>query len=342
MIEKKLGGRNMPFYFVRDDITQMKTDAIVNAANQDLKQGGGVCGAIFAAAGEKELSNACDQLSPINTGEAVITPAFQLPSQLIIHTAGPVWRGGNEREEELLRASYRNSLQLAIDNQLESIAFPLISSGIYGYPKEQALEVATSEIEKFLVNNELHVYLVIFDDKALQISEHLKKEIEHFIDQQAVHHIEKRFSRSEIHVKEAASIRLEDFPKFQLEQNSSLDQFLQQADETFSEKLFRMIDERELTDPEVYKKANLDRRLFSKIRSNSHYQPKKITVLALAIALELDIEETQELLKSAGFTLTRSTKLDLIVEYFIRENQHDIYSINEVLFHYHQPVLGSV
>lgn len=331
----------MPFYIIRDDVTNLKVDAIVNAANTELREGGGVCGAIFERAGREKLTAACELVSPIKTGQAVVTPAFDLPAAFVIHTAGPRWQDGSQGEAELLKASYRNSLKLAEEHQLNRVAFPLISSGIYGFPKELAFQIARETIENFIETSELTVYLVLFDRQAVKISEDLKLDIERFIDEQAVHHMEKRFRRSVQETCEDSTISFNDFPNLESARRSTLDDFLNEVEEPFAEKLFRLIDERGLTDPEVYKKANLDRRLFSKIRSNPNYQPKKSTALALALALELSLEDTQEFLGSAGFTLSKSTKMDLIVEYFIRENRYDIYTVNEVLFAYHQPLLGT-
>lgn len=331
----------MPFYIIRDDVTNLKVDAIVNAANTELREGGGVCGAIFEKAGREKLAKACELVSPIKTGQAVVTPAFDLPAAFVIHTAGPRWQGGSKGEVELLKASYRNSLKLAEQHELNRVAFPLISSGIYGFPKELAFQIARDTIEDFIETSELTVYLVLFDRQAVKISEDLKLDIERFIDERAVHHIEKRFKRSIQETREESTISFNDLPTLESARRSTLDDLLNEVEEPFAEKLFRLIDESGLTDPEVYKKANLDRRLFSKIRSNPNYQPKKSTALALAIALELSLEETQELLGAAGFTLSKSTKMDLIVEYFIRESRYDIYTVNEVLFAYHQPLLGT-
>ena len=164
----------MPLTIVRQDITKMKVDAIVNAANTELRMGGGVCGAIFKAAGAIELQAACDRLAPIKTGEAVITPGFALPAKYIIHTAGPIYNHNKaEQCRQLLRSAYTNSLQLAISNQCKSIAFPLISSGIYGYPKDEALQVATSAIQDFLADHHLDVYLAVLDKTVLVGNEEL-------------------------------------------------------------------------------------------------------------------------------------------------------------------------
>ncbi|MCL1941232.1 MAG: macro domain-containing protein, partial [Synergistaceae bacterium] len=173
----------MPLTIVRNDITKMRVDAIVNAANTSLSMGGGVCGAIFSASGAAKLKTACNQLAPIQTGEAVITPGFGLPAKYVIHAAGPVYQGGKHGEEKLLRSCYTNALDLAQKNGCKSIAFPLISSGIYGYPKDEALAVATSAIGKWLLENDMDVSLVVFDKTAFELSRKLNSEVKAFIDE---------------------------------------------------------------------------------------------------------------------------------------------------------------
>ncbi|MDR0424839.1 MAG: macro domain-containing protein [Clostridiales Family XIII bacterium] len=160
----------MPLTITHADITTLRVDAIVNAANVGLAMGGGVCGAIFTAAGPRQLQAACDRLAPINTGDAVITPGFGLPAKFVIHAAGPIYRDGKHGEEGLLRAAYTNSLKCAVENNCKSIAFPLISSGIYGYPKDEALSVATSAISGFLTGNDIDVSLVLFGNASFAIS----------------------------------------------------------------------------------------------------------------------------------------------------------------------------
>ena len=177
----------MPLTIVRQDITKMNVDAIVNAANTDLRMGGGVCGAIFRAAGERELQAACDAVAPIKTGAAVITSGFALPAKYVIHAAGPVYSFWHKRQSrELLRSTYIESLKLAEENGCESIAFPLISSGIYGYPKDEALEVARSAIEEFLRGHDMEVYLAVFDRSSFRISQALLGAVESYIDQHYV------------------------------------------------------------------------------------------------------------------------------------------------------------
>ena len=341
----------MPFTIVRQDITKMKVDAIVNAANTDLQMGGGVCGAIFKAAGAAQLQAACDKLAPIKTGEAVITPGFNLPAKFVIHAAGPVYRYQNaEQSEKLLRSAYMESLRLAIENNCESIAFPLISSGIYGYPKDEALQVATAAIQDFLINNDIDITLVVFDKSAFTVSRELLGAVESYIDEHYVdtHQIKRRkLLDVERQAISEADERANIFNEPLLEEMlapigapAPLDDLVGNLDEPFSQMLLRLIDAKGMTDVEVYKRANLDRKLFSKIRSNKGYMPSKRTAIALAVALELSLEETDDLLKRAGYALSHAVKFDVIVEYFITNGKYDIFEINEVLFEYDQPLLG--
>ena len=311
----------MPFTIVRQDITRMQVDAIVNAANTELIMGGGVCGAIFNAAGASRMQAACDRVSPINTGGAAITPGFDLPAKYVIHAAGPVyhhWIG--EENERLLRSAYTESLKLACAYQCESIAFPLISSGIYGYPKEEALQVAISAIRDFLVNFEMDVYLVIFDKTTFEISETLLCAVESFIDDNYVdcHRIHRR---ELLDVERQAMIS---------QPVQDLEEMMDALSEPFHIALLHLIDAKGKTDPEVYKRANIDRKLFSKIRKGNGYIPGKRTILALAIALELTLEETDALLKKAGYALSNSQKFDVIVAFFLLNRKYDIFDINQV------------
>ena len=345
----------MPFSIIRNDITKLHVDAIVNAANTSLQMGGGVCGAIFSAAGADRLQAACDNFAPIQTGEAVITQGFNLPAKYIIHAAGPVYRSGQHGEEALLRACYINSLELAVKYNCESIAFPLISSGIYGYPKADALRVATSAIRDFISEHDIDVSLVVFDKEALAVSEDLLGAVESYIDE---HYVEEhRIMRRELLDAERqalSDIKMLDMtvamPLMTEEAvvaetisapvGATLDDLVGNLDEPFSATLLRLIDAKGKKDSEVYNLANIDRRHFSKIRSNAEYAPSKPTVLAFAIALELNLDQTEDLLERAGFALSHSRKFDVIVEYFIQSRKYDIFEINEVLFSYDQPLLG--
>lgn len=331
----------MPFEIIRNDITKVHTDAIVNAANKALKKGGGVCGAIFDAAGNEQLQKACDKIGNCNVGEAVLTPGYNLPAKYIIHTVGPIWQDGSYGEAMYLANCYKNSLKLAFEHNLESIAFPLISSGIYGYPKDQALRIAISTISKFLLKNDMQVYLVVYDKQAIMLSEKLFSSIKRYIDDNYIdeHRIKYQNSRSiedyEIQLPEIYSSEM------MYRESRSLDDVMKNLDESFTQMLLRLIDDKNMTDIETYKKANIDRRLFSKIRSDIGYKPSKSTAIAFAIALELSLDETQDLLSKAGFTLSHSSKFDLIIEFFIKNANYHIFEINEALFSFDQSLLGA-
>ena len=350
----------MPLEIVRNDITLMRVDAIVNAANEHLLMGGGVCGAIFAAAGADALSKACAKIGSCKTGDAVLTRGFALPAKYIIHAVGPIWRGGETGEIELLAACYDNALALARRQGIKSIAFPLISSGIYGFPKDVALSVATARIGAFLRENEMLVYLMVFDRASFQLSEQRFRSIQSYIDDRTATATETLDARRLASRSQAAatppsakrpasaktdascgSIQPTISHHAPAPSNKALEQMLQRAGESFTQRLLRLIDERGMTDPEVYQRANLDRRLFSKIRSNRDYRPAKNTALALAVALRLNLDETADLLRRAGYALSPSNRADLIVEYFLREENYDIFEINEALFAFDENLLGS-
>ncbi|MCM1329171.1 MAG: macro domain-containing protein [Ruminococcus sp.] len=323
----------MPFTIVRQDITKMQTDAIVNAANNQLRMGGGVCGAIFKAAGYIKLQEECYKVSPVKTGGAAITPGFALPAKYVIHAVGPVYQQSNVEEcEKLIRSAYTNSLKLAAENGCVSIAFPLISSGIYGYPKDEALRVAISAIKDFLAENDMDVYLVIFDRASFAVSEKLLGDVESYIDE---NYVDEHF----ISRREMSVVYCEEVQNFDLK--PSLEDFIEELDEPFNTTLLKLIDAKGKTDTEVYKRANIDRKLFSKIRTGKGYMPSKRTILALAVALELTLNETDDLLERAGYALSHSQKFDVIVEFFIVNGKYDIFEINEVLFKYDQPLLGA-
>jgi O-acetyl-ADP-ribose deacetylase (regulator of RNase III) len=315
----------------------MKVDAIVNAANSSLLGGGGVDGAIHAAAGP-ELFEECLTLGGCKTGSAKITKGYRMPCKYIIHAVGPQWQGGKHGEKELLESCYQTSLELAKSHQCESIAFPLISAGIYGYPKDQALKVAMDTIRDFLFENEMMVYIVIFDKAAYQISEKLFADIAEYIDDNYVDaHTDYR--RESIRLQ-APTMAYEVCESKCLMPEEDLDSKLKQMDESFAEMLLRKIDEKGMTDAECYKKANIDRKLFSKIRSNMQYKPSKQTAIAFAIALELDLDETEDMLRKAGFALSHSNKFDVIIEYFISRGNYNVFEINQVLFAFDQSLLG--
>ena len=414
----------MPFEIVRNDITKMRVDAIVNAANTSLLGGGGVDGAIHRAAGI-ELLDECRKLGGCKTGEAKITKGYKLPAKYVIHTVGPIYRGGSSGEEELLKSCYRESLALAKSYNCESVAFPLISAGAYGYPKEAALRVAIEVISDFLLENEMKVYVVVFERAAHTISANLFKKIAEYIDDKYVYDnydfrfesrrasyyadisaaptlapryeeapiceeasqyeepvascdegepfssslfdgydsmesitkkkaekkIEKSFdeepeeeseaeNKSEMLLHVSSHTPLFYYSSGSISAEDYLKAKLRKLDESFSQMLLRKIDEKGITDAECYKKANIDRKLFSKIRSDMHYKPSKPTVIAFAISLELSLEETNEMLKKAGFALSHSNKFDIIIEYFILNGNYNVYEINQALFAFDQSLLG--
>ena len=325
----------MPLIIVRNDITKMSVDAIVNAAKKSLLGGGGVDGCIHRAAGP-ELLQECRTLGGCRTGEARITGAYRLPCKYVIHTVGPVWNGGRCGEREQLASCYRTSLALAKEYGCETVAFPLISSGIFGYPKDQALRVAVDAISGFLAENDMTVYIVIFDRAAYATGNKLFADIAAYIDDHYVdaHTDSRRERMRRIGVVESRTLTA---PMAA----SGLDEALAHLDAGFSETLLKLIDRSGKKDAEVYRKANVDRRLFSKIRNNPDYKPSKPTAVAFAIALELSLPETRDLIARAGYALSPSSKFDVIIEYFITQRDYDIFKINEALFAFDQSLLGA-
>lgn len=352
----------MPFQIVRNDITKVKADAIVNTANPKPKFASGTDAAIYTAAGKKELLQARKEIGDIAVGNVAVTPAFKLAAKYIIHTVGPAWKDGKHGESELLCLCYEKSLDLARELKCESIAFPLISTGVYGFPKDQALQIAIKVISKFLLEHDMKVTLVVFDRKSFELSGKLFVGVDEYIDE---HYVAKRTKseydlvygfdeRSEVEYCRLRRNRIREEEEdvsggisepLMLEEHCSsdtdtLDDMMAQIGETFQQKLLRLVDEKGMSDVEVYKKANIDRKLFSKIRCNKEYKPKKKTAVALAIALELDLKETEDLLGRAEMALSPSNKFDLIIRYFIMNHIYDVYTINMALFKHNQPILG--
>ena len=329
----------MPLEIVRQDITKMTVDAIVNAANESLLGGGGVDGAIHSAAGPKLLAE-CRTLGGCKTGQAKITKGYNLPAKYVIHTVGPIYKDGKQGEKALLESCYRESLSLAKEYECETVSFPLISSGVYGYPKDQALKIAIDIISEFLLLNDMTVYIVIFDRAAYKISEKLFSDIAEYIDETYVdEHTDYCRGSMRMNLPTQAIVSVDMCESRAVA--DALDSKLKQIDESFSQMLLRKIDEKDMTDAECYKKANIDRKLFSKIRSNIHYSPSKTTAIAFAIALELNLEETKDMLMKAGYALSHSNKFDLIIEYFIQRENYNIFEINEALFMFDQNLLGT-
>lgn len=378
----------MPFSIVRDDISRVHADVLVNAANVRLAPGGGVCGALFSAAGFDEMRAACEAIGGCATGDAVATPAFNLPARWCVHAVGPIWRGGRAHEEELLRRCYRSAFARAVELGARSVAFPLISAGIYGFPVERALAIVREEVAAFLRHHdEVALTLVVFERAVVQMGNALVEQVQEYIDDEYVDsssfmrrdmgELERELQWTEdasaplsVEMAEpvalpeclqeddasiaaprpfvAANIRMPGaaMPGAPSRAGATLDaeiaQLVATLDAPFSTTLLALIDARGMTDAEVYHRANISRQLFSKIRGNESYRPSKQTVVALAIALELDMSATQDLLARAGFTLSKSSKFDVIVRFFIERGIYDLFQLNEVLFAYDLPLVGSV
>ncbi len=335
----------MPLTFVRNDITKMAVDAIVNAANQSLLGGGGVDGAIHRAAGP-ELLEECRTLNGCGTGEAKITKGYRLPAKYVIHTVGPVYKDGLHGEPQLLRSCYRESMRLAAKNGCTSIAFPLISAGVYGYPREEAVRIAAETIAEELEENEMEAYLVFFDKGSLAAGKELHADIQAFIDDNyAAGALEedRRRGRNSLHFSEAMLPPLckeEICSSVSAAPGKPLSDFTKELDESFQQMLMRKIAESGEKPSDIYHRANISKAHFSKINCDEHYKPTKKTVCAFAIALELSLDETKELLMKAGFALSHSSLFDVIIEYFIRNGNYDIFAVNEALFDYDQELLG--
>lgn len=340
----------MPFSIVRNDIARVNADVLVNAANERLAAGGGVCGAIFEGAGASRMAAACAQIGRCPTGSAVTTPGFDLPCRWVVHAVGPIWRGGSHGERELLRGCYRSVFAEVARLGAASVAFPLISAGIFGYPVREALDVARAEASAFLDDHpDMEVTLVVFTRDVVAQGVALLGELREYVDDAYVDNSPHLYDRSaelrELCVPEAWPFAAE--PPAPAPTPSApaapdeLAERLTHLDASFSEALLALIDERGLTDAQVYRRANLSRQLFSKIRSKPDYRPSKPTAVALALALGLTLSQTQELLAHAGLTLSRSSKFDVIVEFYLARGVHDVMTVNEALFAFDQPLLGS-
>lgn len=344
----------MPFEIVRNDITNMRVDAIVNTANPRPVIGLGTDSMIHDKAGP-ELLIARQEIGSIDVGCAAITPAYKLHAKYVIHTVGPVWDNGSYGEEALLRNCYDNSLKLAVENKCDSIAFPLISTGNYGFPKDKALQIAISAFSTFLLEHEMLIYLVVFDRTSFMLSEKLFQSVASYIDENYVDECEiasygtrdnirsYRRRRREMEVCEDCAMldELQPCAPMQASKAMSLEDMLKQTDAGFAETLLDLIDKTGKKDSEIYGRANVSRQHFSKIRNNPNYKPTKPTAVAFAIALELDLEKTKDLIGRAGYALTNSSKFDVIIRFFIESGNYNIMDINTALFEFDQTLLGS-
>lgn len=409
----------MSFKIVRNDITKIKADAIVNTANPEPIYSAGTDSAVYIAAGAEKLLEERKKIGRIAEGDVAVTPAFDLDAKYIFHTVGPIWQGGDYGEKETVSKCYLNCLNKAKELELESIAFPLLATGTYGFPKADALLIATSVFSSFLAENELEITLVVFDNESFALSDKIFAGVDQFIDENYVDEktseeysyghlvgaagamacaaasaagpavepaeyiadecaeepaeirdeeeaIERRRARrrelierdrkerrglfglrNKAAVAECAAppVAAEDGDRNRSTAKAaaprSLEDVVKNVSETWQESLLRMITEKGYTDTEVYKRANVDRKLFSKIRSNKDYQPKKNTAVAFALALRLNLDETKDFLMRAGYAFSPSSKFDLIIEYSIDHGVYDLMLINCALFDHDQPLLGA-
>ena len=403
----------MPLSIIRNDITRVSADAIVNTANPQVAVGEGTDLAIYEAAGMGALLEERARIGEMEPGQAAVTPAFALDAKYIIHTVGPAWRGGDNGEREIVAQCYRNCLSEAVRLGCESIAFPLISTGTYGFPKDAALDIAVREFTDFLDDHEMDISLVVYDKESFALSSELFSDIRSYISDAEA---KRRVMYGEfmpLYAPESSVLPDEDIPcsasysakrpdevragsniRFRLRKRNrkeqakkketpvhdeeadrcyaynfggalqesekadlpekttgelyskrdideSLREMLSTKEDTFQQMLFRIIDSKGLNDPEVYKKANIDRKLFSKIRSNVNYNPTKKTAIAFAIALGLNLDETTDLLKRAGLSLSPSNNFDIIVKYCIEHGFTNIHEVNCILFEFDQMLLGA-
>lgn len=356
----------MPFEIVRNDIVNMQVDALVNTANPNPVIGSGVDSGIHKKAGAALLA-VRQKIGCIDFGDAVITPGFGLDAKYVIHTVGPVWEDGSHGEEQILTSCYQKSLALAKEYGCESVAFPLISTGNYGFPKPLALQIAVREISTFLLESEMQIYLVVFEKEAFALSEKLFKSVSSYIDEnyirsktldeygteelcEARFEMRRRKEDRERRTENCGTACFSVMPQEDFDRSTEigappdtddLGELIKNLDAGFSETLLQLIDRTGKKDSEIYKKANVDRKLFSKIRNNMDYKPSKPTALAFAFALELDLEETKDFIGRAGFALSHSSKFDVIVEYFLVNKNYDVFELNEVLFAFDQPLIGA-
>ena len=348
----------MPLQIIRQDITKMKVDAIVNTTNEEMIGYSGVDLAVHTTAGP-ELDAECEALAPLGLGQVKISGGYNLPCKYVIHTSGPIWRGGLLGESIILRSCYMESLKLAVKHKCRSVAFPLISAGVYQYPKDQVLKFAIQTITEFLFDHELMVYICVFDRDSYSFSQKLFNDIKAFIGDDYVDDHDEDFYLEDYDEAELGSLVKKsrvlcdeaiEMPAPSCStapsgsaRNETLDEYLRNMDKPFAYKLFDLIDERGMTDVECYKKANIDKKTFSKIKCNPKtYKPSKQTAVAFAIALRLELNQTQDLLASAGLTLSSSFTFDKIILYFIQNKVYDIFEINEALFEFDQVLLGSL
>lgn len=338
----------MPFEIVRNDITKMQVDAIVNAASRLPRFNAGVDAAIHKKAGPALLA-ARKEIGYIAPGTAAITPAFELDAEYVIHAATPGWMGGLHGEMKLLRSAYDQCLELALRNNCDSIAFPLLASGNHGFPKPKALQAAIAAFSEFLMEHEMQIYLVVFSKESVTLSEKLVHTVESYIDENYVASYEEDiyggseecYLRNRYEKRSVCEVRETYMAAPCTSAPMSLDDYIKEKDAGFTETLLELIKKSGQKNATIYKKANISKQHFSKIINNPNAKPSKPTAIALALALELDLEATKDLIGRAGYALTNSSTFDLIIRYFIEHKQYNVIEINIALYEFDQSLLGA-
>ena len=373
----------MALRIIRNDITKMNTEAIVNTANGRPDVGPGCDHAVYLAAGYDELlTYRKEKIGSVREGKAFITPGFKLAAKYIIHAVSPRFKDGRSGEERVLRSCYKNSLRLAKENDIRSVSFPLISTGSFGYPKEEGLRIALDEINAFLAENDMEIYLVVFDDTAADLGKKLYPGLEEYIDRKYVEQAEEaeyaaprpsapaaplvgsapggpfvsarmEMSRpaygtgrmklgrpSASSEKRAAkpagapepvayeSMEADSFCDFETEHESKLAERMKHLSDTFSEYLLYLIKEKDMENAEVYNRAIVDKKVFSKIKNNPDYHPQKLTALCLCVGARLNLDEAKDLLARAGYALSPCDKTDIIFSYFIENEIYDMLELD--------------
>ena len=313
----------MPFKIVRNDLTKMQVDAIVNTANEEPTYGAGTDKAVYEAAGVEELLEARRKIGYMEEGQAAITPGFHLPAKYIIHAISPFYWDGESKEEQKLRSCYRNSLTLAEQYGCKSIAFPLIATGSFGYPKEEGMRIALDEIITFLLSHDMLIYLVVFDTKATQLGFNLYPDLEMYIDHNYV--CDKREEEYGDRYFDLEHEKVSEYDGFR--NDLGIEERMAEMADSFQKQLLYLIEKKGFTNAEVYKKAIVTKQLFSKIKNDPNYHPDKATAMRLCVGAKLNLRETKDLLARAGYALSPCDKMDIIFSYFI---EHHIYDMIEI------------
>ena len=341
----------MPFKIIRDDITKVKADVIVNPANSEPVIGGGVESAIYKAAGKEKLLEARKELGRLNPGKVGVTEAFNLDAKYIVHVSGLYWKGGNSFEARCLEECYEKALKAALDKGCKSIAFPLLATGTYGFPKDIGLDVAVSAFTEFLEEYEMDITLVVFGNDAVNVSGKLVDEVRSFVDDKYVKEaLEAEYKkdrnieryalpneRFHLLLKEETYDLLDNActkDTSSAKQPGSLEAALKNIyKESFEKHLQQLINKKGLRNSEVYAAANISKQYFSKLLKGQ-VKPSKDKMLALAVGLRLNMDETADFLRIGGYALSPISQTDTVVEYFIRKQEYNVLKINIVLFDY--------